>query len=489
MSASVLQTSPDQSDVNIPLCVDLDGTLLRSDMLLESLLAMIKQQPLCVFQLPLWLVKGRAHLKSQVASRVNFRSSHLPFNEEVTEYVREQRAKRRTVLVTGTHQSLAEEVVETLELFDEVVGSTAETNLTSHRKRDFLEGRFGVDGFDYIGNDKDDLDVWPAARHAMVVSTPKGIASDQTQTFQRVFKERTNGLSDYMSLMRVHQWSKNALIAVPFFLDQRLHDGAAFFAVVLAFIAMSLLASATYIVNDMLDLQSDRQNATKSKRALASGAVSIVRGIQVIGVLVFLLLLITLALPVAVNIALLVYLVVTLAYTFMLKRKAMLDVITIAGLHTMRVIAGTLVIQAAWSFWLLAFSMFFFFSLASAKRVAELINLQQAGRQATVGRDYQIADIPVMLASGVSTGFISVMIVALYINSEKVQTLYANPMILWLLCPVLMYWIGRVWIFTARGRMHEDPIVFAIRDRLSMFAAAVLATILIAAMFMDSGLL
>ena len=479
--------TPDNAS-SVPLCVDLDGTLLRSDMLLESLLALIKERPACALQVPVWIAKGKAHLKSQVARRVDFTTCHLPFNEEVVQYVREQRAFRTTVLVTGTHQSLADAVAGQLDLFDEVIGSTSEVNLTSHRKREWLQSRFGEEGFDYIGNDKDDLDVWPAARQAMVVSTPTGLASHPAQTFDRVFEERANGISDYLSLLRVHQWSKNALIAVPFFLDHRINDGAAFVAVVLAFIAMSLLASATYIINDMLDLQADRQNATKSKRVLASGAVPIERGVKTIGVLVLLLLLITLMLPPAFNAALLVYLITTLTYTFVLKKKAMLDVITIAALHTLRVVAGTLVIQAAWSFWLLGFSMFFFFSLASAKRVAELINLQKAGRQSTVGRDYQIADIPVMLTSGVSTGFISIMIVALYINSEKVQTLYANPMILWLLCPVLMYWVGRIWLFTGRGQMHEDPIVFAIRDRVSVFTALVLATILITAMLLGTGI-
>jgi len=482
------QACNDQGDATIPLCVDLDGTLLRSDMLLESLLTMVKENPVSLLQVPFWLSKGKAHLKAEVASRVDFTGCHLPFNEEVMEYVREQRSTRRTILVTGSHQSLADAVAAPLDLFDEVIGSNADTNLTSHRKRELLQSRFGDEGFDYIGNDKDDLDVWPAARQAMVVSTPTGIVTNPSQKFDRVFNENACGLSEYFSLLRVHQWSKNALIAVPFFLDHRMHDTAAFMAMVMAFISMSLLASATYIINDMLDLQSDRQNATKSKRVLASGAVSIARGISVIGVLLCLLLLISLALPWAFNAALLVYLILTLTYTFVLKKKAMLDVITIAALHTMRVIAGTLVIQAAWSFWLLAFSMFFFFSLASAKRVAELINLQQAGREATVGRDYQTADIPVMLASGVSTGFISIMVVALYINSEKVQTLYANPMILWLLCPVLMYLVGRVWIYTARGKMHEDPIVFAMRDRVSLFSAAIMATILITAMFMGAGI-
>ena len=264
---------PAQRSEAPPLCVDLDGTLLQSDMLLESFFAMIRERPVSVLQVPLWLVKGKAHLKAQIARRVDFASSHLPFNEEVMQYVREQRTKRMAVLVTGTHQSLADSVASQLDIFDEVIGSSLEINLTSHQKRELLESRYGVGGFDYIGNDKDDLNVWPAARQAMVVSTASELASLQTQTFNRIFKVRANSLSDYFSLLRVHHWSKNALIAVPFFLDHRFDDGAAFVTVLLAFLCMSLLASATYIFNDMLDLQADRQNSTKCSRALASGTV------------------------------------------------------------------------------------------------------------------------------------------------------------------------------------------------------------------------
>ena len=474
---------------DVPLCVDLDGTLLRSDMLLETLLVLIKSQPYVLILLPFWLFKGKANLKSQIANRIDFDCSHVPLNEDVLEFVRSERGHRKLYLVTGTNQELAQGIADRIGVFDEVMGSTPELNLTNHRKRALLEQRFGKDGFDYIGNDEDDLNVWPSARKALVVSTADSIAIHSAVEFDRVFETPKTGLRDYLSLLRVHQWSKNGLLAVPFCLDHRMQDASGALSVALAFVAMSLLASATYILNDMLDLHSDRQNATKSKRVLASGKMPIMRGVQVIMALVLGFFCISLLLPPLFNAVMLIYLITTLTYTFLLKKKAVIDVISLAALHTLRVIAGTVVIQAAFSFWLLGFSMFIFFSLACAKRVAELINLQQAGREATVGRDYRVADIPVMLASGVSTGFISVMVVALYINSDKVLTLYSNPMILWLLCPLLMYWIGRIWLRTARGEMHEDPIVFALRDKVSLLTVLLLGNIVFVATLFKANLL
>ena len=469
-----------QSPVStVPLCVDLDGTLVRSDMLFESLLTLVKERPFEALRAPLWLATGgKARLKAEIASRVDLSEAELPMRDEVVAYVGAERAHRRTVLVTGAHQSLAEAVARRAAVFDEVHGSDERTNLTASRKRDWLVGRFGEGGFDYIGNDRDDLAVWPAAREALAVSPVRGIAADPSVRFARVFSSEDPSARDYLSLMRVHQWSKNALVGVPFLLDHRLGDPQATFAVLLGFLAMSLLASATYIVNDMLDLQSDRLNATKRRRALPSGRVPIARGFAVIAALLAATLALCAALPPAFVAALAVYLALTLGYSFALKRRALVDVITIAVLHTLRVVAGTLLIGAEWSFWLLAFSLFVFYSLALAKRVAELTNLLAAGREAPSGRGYTVADLPMLTTTGVSTGYLSVLVVALYINSDKVVEVYAEPMALWLVCPLLMFWIGRLWLRTSRGLMHEDPIVFALRDRVSLITVLLLGAIL-----------
>ena len=472
----------DAVDRAVPLCVDLDGTLVRTDLLFESFLTLLRERPLQALRAPLWLLDGKARLKAEIAARVDLAEIELPYRAEVVELIERERGQRPIVLVTGTHQSLADIVAARSGLFDEVHGSSADVNLTAERKRDWLVGRFGEGGFDYIGNDEDDLKVWPAAREAIAVSTPGGIAREKSIDFARVIDDERPGVRDYVNLMRVHQWSKNALIAVPFLLDQRLGDPRATVAVLLAFLAMSLLASATYIVNDMLDLQSDRRNATKCRRALPSGRVSIRRGAAVVGVLSGAAVLLAAFLPPLFQAALAAYLALTLLYSFALKRKAVLDVIVLAALHTLRVIAGTLAIAAEWSFWLLAFSMFVFFSLALAKRVAELTNLALAGRESSPGRGYSVADRAFLSSTGITAGYLSVLIVALYINSEKVVRVYSEPMILWLLCPVLMYWIGRIWLETSRGNMHEDPIVFALKDRESLFTALLLGLIVVLAM-------
>jgi len=469
---------------SVPLCVDLDGTLVRSDMLIESGLMLIRQQPATVFKLPGWLLGGKANLKHQIASRVDFSNATIPYNEEVVEFVREARGERQTVLVTGSDQRIADLVAEQTDLFDCVRGSDAAVNLTSKNKRDWLVSEFGENGFDYIGNDEDDLSVWPSSRNALVVSPSDGIAKTDNVSFSHVFNAHKTQFRDFLSLLRVHQWSKNGLILVPFVLDQRFGDWPATFAIVLAFLAMSLLASITYIFNDMLDLQADRLNETKAKRALASGRVGLLLGAKTMALLAVLLIVCMAFLPMQFNLVLLSYLLLTLLYSFYFKQAVILDVCVIAALHTLRVIAGTVAIAATWSFWLLAFSMFIFFSLALAKRVAELMNLQKAGLAETVGRDYRVADLPVLLASGVSSGFISVLIVALYINSEKVSQMYSTPQILWLVCPVLLYWIGRLWMITGRGEMHEDPIIFAIKDRVSFDAIGLMAVVVVAAKFL-----
>jgi len=469
------------------LCVDLDGTLVHTDLLLESALQLIRAKPLSVFAMPLWLLGGKAKLKAEIAKRVDFLDVRLPLNQPVVNFIKAAKKQgTHVVLVTGSHQRLADAVAEgpAKGLFDEVQGSSELVNLTNVRKRDWLVSRFGDKGFDYIGNDSDDLQVWPNARKALVVSEERGIAESAPIEFDEVFEREAPTFTQFLSLIRVHQWSKNGLIFVPLLLDQRWSDVNADITVLCAFFAMSLLASATYIFNDMLDLQSDRGNATKSKRMLASGRVSIKSGFMIMLGLLMLVAALMVFLPVGFNLILGVYTVTTLVYSFALKEKAIIDVITLAGLHTLRVIAGTLAISAAWSFWLLAFSMFVFLSLALAKRVAELINLDKQGKTDTNGRDYSVLDIPVLQSMGTAAGFLSVLVVALYINGEKVIEIYKQPMLLWLVCPILLYWIGRVWIVTARGHMHEDPIVFVMRDKVSRVSVLLIVSVVAMAMFL-----
>jgi len=460
-----MSATPDQA---VPLCVDLDGTLLRTDTLLECLVLLMKERPFALLFVPLWVFRGKSYLKTMCAQRVSFTGKSFPYNSDVVKFIESQDDDREMVLVTGAHESLANSISEDCGLFDRVAGSSEHINLTGSNKLNWLVEQYGENGFDYIGNDKDDLKIWPHARKALAVSTPNGIQKSASNLAQ-VFTEKKTGIVAIAKLLRVHQWAKNALIFVPYLLDQRIGDPTGLLQLFIAFFAMCFLASCTYILNDMLDIQADRNHVSKSSRMMASGDVPILTGFIALLTTGLLFIVCCFFLNSLTVLALFVYLVITLAYSFYLKQIILLDVSILAALHTIRVVIGTLAISAVWSFWLLAFSMFVFFSLATAKRVAELINLEKSGGSEATGRGYLTTDLPVLLCTGVSTAYISILVVALYIDSEKVAQMYAKPELLWFVCPALMYWVGRIWIKAWRGLLNEDPILFALKDRVSLF--------------------
>ena len=467
---------------SVPLCVDLDGTLIKTDLLLESLLKLIKKNPFTLFLACLWLLKGKAHLKSQIAKRVEIAVDALPYNEEVIAYIKHN--SRKTILITGSNWRFAQQVADYLGIFHDVIASDEKTNLTKADKRDYLVDRFGQNGFDYIGNDKDDWAVWTAARNALVVSKDNKYLKDTKKIFEptEVFLLSNVTFRDFIKAIRVHQWVKNLLIFIPFFLEHRLGNLANLQILILGFISLSLLASFTYVINDLLDLESDRQNDTKKLRAFASGKISIQQGLTIMGLLLITVVATATLLPIPFLLVLAAYFVSTLSYSLYFKAVAMLDVCVLASLYTLRVIGGGIAINTELSFWLLAFSMFFFLSLALAKRVSELENLKQQHRHSSKGRGYQVIDLPMLTSAGVSSGILSIAVVALYINGEKVLQMYPLPQALWLICPLLLYWIGRVWMITARGEMHEDPILFAIRDHTSILTAFFAVIVILSAL-------
>lgn len=478
-----MSATPDQA---VPLCVDLDGTLLRTDTLLECLVLLMKEQPLSLLFVPFWVFRGKSYLKAMCAQRVNFVGKSFPYNSDVVSFIESQDPSREIVLITGANQSLANSISEDCGLFDKVAGSSEQLNLTGNNKLQWLVEQYGENGFDYIGNDKDDLKIWPHARKAMAVSTPNGIQKSAERlgiSLRQVFSEKKTGLMSYAKLLRVHQWAKNSLIFVPYLLDRQIGDPTALFQLFTAFFAMCFLASCTYILNDMLDIQADRTHISKSARMMASGDVSILAGFIAFFTTGLLFLFCCYFLNTQTVLALFVYLAITLAYSFRLKQIILIDVSILAALHTIRVVIGTVAISAVWSFWLLAFSMFVFFSLATAKRVAELINLEKTGTSEATGRGYLTTDLPVLLTTGVSTAYISILVVALYIDSEKVSQMYAHPEILWFVCPALMYWVGRIWIKAWRGLLSEDPILFALKDRVSLFTLLSVVAIVALAKF------
>ena len=461
-----------------PLCVDLDGTLVLTDTLVESVFALLRRNALYLFLLPLWLLKGKAGFKAAVAGRVRLDPATLPYAPELTAHLRQrQAAGQPLMLVTASDQGAAQAVADHLGFFDQVLGSDGVTNLKGAAKAALLQQRFGNPGFAYAGNSKVDLPVWAAAEEVIVVNPSPGVlaAARRQGEVGRVFDAGGKSLfSLLMRALRPHQWLKNGLLFIPLLMAHRVLEPALLSQALLAFAAFSLCASSVYLLNDLLDLDHDRRHPVKRLRPFASGALALQWGMLCVPLLLLGAFAIAWLLPGEFLWVLALYYAVTLAYSLRLKRSAGIDVITLAGLYTLRIIAGAAAVGVAASFWLLAFSMFLFLSLALVKRYAELrVASQQDGPQAAgqaPGRGYSVADLETLAQFGSASGFMAVGVLALYINGEAVRQLYQHPMLIWLLCPLVLYLVMRVWLLARRDELLEDPVVFFMRDARSLLA-------------------
>jgi 4-hydroxybenzoate polyprenyltransferase len=482
-------SSPAQHAAPLTLCVDLDGTLIRSDLSVENLLAALKREPWIVLLLPFWLLRGKAYLKGELAKRADIDTSVLPYNEPVLALIAMARSEGRPVwLVTGSHQVHAERVQAHLGLFDRVLATDEQLNLTGTRKAAVLDRELGAGRYEYVANGTVDLPIWRSAAAVVTVDAPESVivsVRSMGKPHQDIPIDRGRStLRRWLKAIRIHQWAKNALLFVPLITAHQLLELRVMGAALAAFVAMGFCASATYIINDLLDLDSDRHHTKKRSRPFAAGTLSVQGGIVACVSMLTAGVIIALQLPVGFQMALACYLVATLLYSFRLKRVASLDVLLLAGLYTLRVVAGAWATGLALSFWLLAFSMFIFLCLALVKRVAELIELQK--RQSSVGatpsqirgREYGVEDIPILQVMGATSGYLAVLVLALYINSPEVAKLYATPEILWLIAPGMLLWVTRLWVVTTRGYMDDDPIFFAIKDPETWITAAVTGIIL-----------
>jgi len=467
----------------IPLAVDLDGTLIRTDLLWEGIFLLLKKNPLYLFMLPIWLASGPARLKLEIAARVDLDADTLPYREAVVSRLRAEKAAGRTILlVTGTPRKFAEAIAAHLGVFDAVIATDDPLhNLTSERKRTRLMNMFGDGGFDYAGNSRHDLKVFDAARSAIVVAPDRHAARWQAaHGCELVPGPRPTGKA-VLRMLRAHQWLKNSLIGVPMVLSHEYLNLPMVAACILAFVSFSAAASAIYIVNDFTDLAADRRHATKRTRPFASGELSIPFGIASVGVLLAVSIAAAALLPVLFWLVLAAYLVVTTAYSFGLKRMLLVDVFTLAGLYTMRIIAGAAATGTDVSFWLLAFSIFFFLSLALVKRFVELDGTALSRGARLAGRGYRPEDIDIVAQAGVASAFASALVLALYIDSTSVRELYPHPWMIWPLAPIVLYLTLRIWVLARRGEMHDDPIVFIATDWRSQTVSAVGAVLLVAA--------
>ena len=484
MSDSRLALSDGQpDDRGIPLFVDLDGTLVKSDLLIESYLTLLKSHPIVSLLAFAWLLRGKPYLKSKIAERVDIAPDTLPYQIEFLDFLQVEAARGRPLfLATASNEKYAQSVAQHLGIFRGVLGSTSGANLKGRRKLEEIQKVCSGPHFDYAGNGYADLEIWRYARQAILVNPEFGLeaAAGKLARIGRIFDDRAGRLRSYFEAIRVHQWVKNLLIFVPLLTAHAWYVSAVMNSL-MAFLAFSFTASATYVLNDFLDLQSDRSHWRKRTRSLASGSVPLGHGL----VLMFFSLAAGLAIGWSLSplflATLLSYLAITLLYSFRLKEYALIDIFVLAGLYTLRLMAGAVVIGVVLSFWLLAFSMFIFLSLALIKRCSELTAMIHFGRGDARGRDYQVPDLAYLSAMGTASGYASVLVLALFVNSPDVTLRYSEPRLLWLLCPLFLYWISRLWIKTGRGEMHDDPVVFTIKDRGSRYViVSAIAIVLLA---------
>jgi len=453
-----------------PLVVDLDGTLLKSDLLLESVLALVKQQPRYLFALPLWLLKGKARFKREVARRVSLDVGLLPYRKDFLDDLRAQRAGGRSlVLATASDSQLARQVAEHLQLFDCVLASDGITNLSGDAKRERLVREFGERGFDYAANGPADVAVWRSARKAIAVN-PGSRVLRALERFSRpeiAFQDEARPLKSYWNALRPQQWCKNLLVLVPVFAAHRFFDAALPGRALLAFLAFCCCASSGYLFNDLLDLAADRHHPRKQFRPLAAGSLPLAYPLALIPLLAILGgILGALVSPLLFGFVL-GYFLLALLYSLSIKNVVVLDVIVLAGLYTLRLVAGSAAVLIWPSQWLLAFSIFLFLSLALVKRYGELVVMRGVDGDQARARGYEISDAELLASMGTASGYLAVLVLALYLTTPTARALYARLELLWLLCPLLLYWIGRIWLVAHRGLVHDDPILFATSDRIS----------------------
>ncbi|MET0981098.1 MAG: UbiA family prenyltransferase [Telluria sp.] len=464
-----------------PIVVDLDGTLIHTDMLHESALWMLRDQPLNVLRMPGWLMKGKATLKQELAGRSDFNAASLPYNHHLIAWLEQQRADgRRLILCTASDRSIANAIAGHLGLFDEVMASDGAVNLAGANKAQELERRFGEGGFDYVGNSHADLKVWARARRAIVVNASGRLlrkAGEHCEV-EQVFPKAQLGLRALAKVLRVHQWMKNLLLFIPLMAGHQFGNIDPWLALVLAFVSFSLCASTVYIANDLLDLESDRLHPRKRARPFASGLVPAWMGVVLAPVLLAVSL--VLGAYVGGNFLpwLLFYFFVTCVYSWSLKRVILVDCLTLAMLYTLRIVAGAAAADITLSFWLLAFSVFLFLSLAFVKRYAELQAQILAGKTTAHGRGYLTSDAPLVQMLGITSGYAAVVVLSLYLNSDTVLMLYRMPEVVWGAVPVILFWVSWIWMRAHRGQMHDDPLVFAVKDRASLAAGLAFGVIL-----------
>ncbi len=454
-----------------PLCVDLDDTLLLNDSLEDQVVWMVFHHPLKLLAAVAASGFRRAAFKEKVAG--SFPADLVPgvYDPTVLQALREEHLRgRRLILTTASTSQMARRVADDLGIFSEVIASDGELNLKGEAKARRLVERFGLKGFDYAGDSRADIAVWKQARCGWFVGNAGEVLRQArgSADIVRILERPRATLLDLLRLLRPHQWAKNLLVFVPLLTAHLWSNAEALVAAFVTFISLSLTASAVYVLNDLSDLTDDRRHPRKRSRALASARVRPRVGLLVAALLIACAGTLVWATRQA-DVAglLLVYATATLLYSYKLKRIELLDVFALASLYVLRIVIGGIAIQVEMSSWLLAFSLFFFLSLALVKRFCEASFAAESGSIRLFGRGYHSRDAEFIASLGSASGYIAVVVFALFLTSNEVARTYSRPDLLWLVCIILLYWISRVWLLTHRGRMNEDPVLFAVKDPVS----------------------
>lgn len=470
-------------DLARPLCVDLDGSLIKSDSLFDAFCELVRRDSLSIWRVPLWCMGGRARVKIEIARRAPLDAARLPYNLPLLCYLQAQsREGRPLYLATGADAGLAERVAAHLGIFQGVLGTEGRINLTGSRKLARLKERFGE--FDYVGNSRADVAILAGAHEALVANPTLGLRLALRRrriSVARTFIDRRPTGRTLVKAIRLHQWSKNVLLFVPLLLSHNLNRGSVA-AAIAAFFCLCFMASANYLVNDLLDVESDRRHRSKRLRPFAAGDLSVAAGFALSLALVLASAALLPELPKRFALWLGLYIAATSSYSFYLKRVAVVDVLLLSGLYTLRLLAGGAATETEISPWLAGFSSFLFLSLAMVKRFSEIENLREMGATATHGRGYLVADLEQIRSFGTASAYAAMVVLMLYIGRPDVTELYRHAARLWLIVPLLIYWLNRVWLLASRGELDDDPVVFAMRDGVSLAVGAAVAGVALLAM-------
>ncbi len=474
-------------DSLIPLFVDLDGTLIKTDSMVEAVLSLLRSEPLSIFEILVWLFRGKAGFKAKLARRIRLDLTELPINSEMTSYLQSQaETGRELILISASHQSVVDAALKHFQFFSAGYGSNEEINLKSDNKLQKIKQLNKNSPFAYAGDSTADIVIWQNAAQAILVNCQPTVAAEVRRIIPDDSKlleidQPTSPISGMIKAMRPHQWLKNLLVFLPLILSHKLNQPSLIGLNLIAFFSFCLCASSVYYLNDMLDLSSDRNHPTKNGRPFAAGTLALKYGLLGTPILFAASLLLAALVGTNFLFSVLVYWLITCLYSLFLKRVFLLDVFTLAFLFTMRVIAGAAAIGVVTTDWLLAFTGFLFLGLAVVKRVIELTNLKSKGLTSTAGRGYSVDKLQLITILGVMSSIAAVLVFALYINAPATLNLYRSPNILWAICPLLLIMLGRVWRAALTGKLNEDPVLFAAEDRPSQIMLLLCAILLMLA--------